>query len=604
MNKTVSAIGGLFVILVAVVFIVQFRPASGTAGASGGPTCAIEIQGSCIPATHFTAAYRLVGGGFQADYLKSMGVRRLVTDGLIDRYLLNEDAKRLGVSVGDEEITAEIARGRAYVSLPADKERQLAFYLGLLAPQPQRAVWETPFRTLQVKNPKTKTFDSKTTEKTIRSVTKLSPTDFREFQRQEMIAARMRDLIRSRVHVADAEGFENYTQRKSTVTLSYVRLDRAFYAEYFVDQSQKAVDDWAAKNAEEINKAYESRKAQYEGECRVARHILAKFADDATDEDKAKSKKKIDHAAELIKKGDDFGDIARRFSDDGSAAKGGELGCVPRKMTVKPFEDALYALEEGKVSDIVTSEYGYHIIKLEKIAKGDAMEKVVKALVARDLYTRLEAEAKAAASAKAIHAAVKGGKSLDDALKAHLDELTASIAKGDKDAKKTEEPKKEGSKDGEKKEGDQASEIPENKPVTAENHPDRPIVQATGAFNVSGNPLPDATATTDLVKEAFKLQKPGDTTSDIVPLRGGYAVAVLKEKTPATKESWLKDTKEREDTLTGIRKTKQVEALTLYLQRLRQKAERETPIKRNDITNDAPDEKGEAPVNPEEESEP
>lgn len=596
-NKTVSAIGGLLVILVAVVFIVQFRPASGAAGGGTGPTCAIEIQGSCIPTTHFTAAFRLVGGGFDQSFLKSMSVRRHVTDGLIERYLLNEDAKRLGVSVSDEEVTAEIARGRAYVSLPADKERELAFYLGLLSPTPRRAVWETPFRTLQVKNPKTKLFDSKTAEKTIRNVTKLSPTDFRDYQREELIAARMRDLIRSRVHVADSEGFENYSQRKSTVTLSYVKLDRNFYADLLVDQSQKAVDDWASKNAEEINKTWESRKAQYEGECRVARHILAKFADDASDEAKAKAKKKIDKAVELLKKGTDFAEVARRLSDDGTATKGGDLGCVPRKMTVKPFEDALFALDEGKVTDVVTSEYGYHVIQLEKIAKGDAMEKVVKGLIARDLYLKLEAEAKAAAGGKAIQAAVKGGKSLDDALKAYLDELAASQAKDDKAAKKADEP----AKDGDKKEGE-ADEVVENKPFTIENHPDRPLVQATAPFNSAGNPLPDAVAGTDLVKDAFKLAKPGDAMNDIVPLRGGYAIVTLKEKTPVTKEDWLKDAKEREETLGAIRKTKQAEALILYLQRLRQKAERETPIKRLEITNEAPDDKGEAPA-PEEEGE-
>jgi peptidyl-prolyl cis-trans isomerase D len=595
-NKTVSAIGGLFVILVAVVFIVQFRPASGTGATTSGPTCAVEIQGACISTTHFWASYRLIGGGFPQDALKQMTVRRHVTDGLIERYLLNEDAKRLGVSVSDEEVTAELVRGRAYVSLPADKERELGYYLGLLSTTPRRIVWETPFRAIPVKHPKTKTFDTKTYEKSIRNLTKLSPTDFRDFQREEMIAARMRDLIRSRVHISEAEGFDNYAQRKSTATLSYVKLDRGFYGEFYVDQSQKAIDDWAAKNTDEINKTWEARKGQYEGECRVARHVLAKLPEDATDEQKAKAKKKIDKALELVKKGDDFADVARRFSDDGSAIKGGDLECVPRKMMVKPFEDALFAMEEGKVSDVVTSEFGYHVIKVEKIVKGDAMEKLVKGQIARDTYVKLEAEAKAAAGAKAIHAAVKAGKSLEDALKTHTDELAASLPKDDKAAKKPDENKEE-KKDGEAP----ADEIVENQPVTVENHPDRPIAQASAPFNASGNPIPDAVSTTDLVKEAFKLQKAGDTTNDIVALRGGYAVVVLKEKTPVKKEDWEKD-KEREETLSAIRKTKQAEALILYLQRLRQRAERETPIKRLEVTNEPVGDKSDEPA-PEDEGE-
>lgn len=574
MNKTVSALGGLLVILVAVVFIVQFRPASGTQGPASGPTCAIEIQGGCIPGSHYQAAFRLIGGGYDGGFLKSIGARRIVADGLVERYLLNQDAERLGIAVSDEDITAALAKGRAYVSLPADKEREMAWHLGLLSPQPRRIAWETPFRVLQVKNPKTKTFDVKTYDKTIRNITKLSPTDYREFQRQEMVAARMRDLIRSRVHVAEAEGYEDYARRKSTLTLGYLELDRNFFADLFVDQSQKVVDDWAARNADEINKTYEAKKSQLGDECRVSRHILAKVREDASEEEKAKAKKRIDKALELVNKGEDFADVARRFSEDNSATKGGDLGCIAKKQTVEPFEKALWELEEGKVSGVVTSEFGHHIIKLEKIAKGDGMEKIVKGLIARDLYLKHAAETMAAEGAKKIHAAVKGGKSLDDALKDYLAELAPA-----KDAKPAEE-----TKDGDKP----AEDVVENKPFTADNHPDRPLVQTSAPFNITGNPLPGALSTTELVKEAFKLEKPGDTTKDVVPLRNGYAVAVLKEKSPVKKEDWEKD---REDTLAAIRKNKQAEALTLYVQRLKAKAQAEAPIKENQALINPPEEK-------------
>jgi len=600
-NKTVSALGGLLVILVAVVFIVQFRPASSSGTAGGeGPTCAIEIHGKCIPTTHYWASYRLVGGGYDSAYLKSMGMRRIVAEGLIERWMLNEDAKRLGIAVSDEEITSELARGRAYVSLPADKEREMGYYLGLLAPQARRLVWETPFRVLQVQSPKTKKFDIKAYENTIRTITKMSPTDFREFQREEMVAARMRDLIRSRVHVAEAEGFDDYTRRKSTVTLDFAKLERSFYADLFVDASPKAVDEWAAKNTEEINKAYESRKAQYEGECRVARHVLAKAKEDGTDAEKAAGKKRIDKALELVTKGEDFAEVARRFSEDGSASRGGELGCVPRKQTVEPFEKALFALEEGKVSPIVTTEFGYHILKLEKIAKGDAVEKLVKAQIAHELYLNHTADRLAAEAAKSIQAAVKGGKPLADALKAYTDELAAKKA-AEVDPKKADATKPDEKKPDAPKEGDKpADEVVENKTFTLETHPDRPLVQTTTPFNQTGNPLPDAASTVDLVKQAFAMQKPGDTTSDVVSLRSGYAVVQLKEKAAAKKEDWEKD---REETLGAIRNVKQAEALVLYLQRLRSKLGSE-PVKLNEaVVSEPPDEKGDA-TPPEEQGEP
>jgi peptidyl-prolyl cis-trans isomerase D len=593
-NKTVSAIGGLFVILVAVVFIVQFRPGSGSGpGASSGPSCATE--GICVPTTHYWAAYRLAGGGRDAAYLKSMGLRALVADGLIERWILNQEAKRLGITVSDDEVTEELAKGRAYVSLPADKERMLAFYLGLLSPQPQRVSWETPFRLLRVKNTKTNAFDTKMYDKEVRAWTKLSPSDFREFQREEMIAARMRDLIRSRVHIAEAEAHAEYSRVKATSTVSYLKLSRNFYADLVVDPSQKAVDDWAAKNTDELNKAFESRKSQYKDECRVARHVLAKVREEASEEEKAKAKKKIEKALELVNKGEDFGAVARRFSDDGSASQGGDLGCAPRGQTVEPFEKALYGLEEGKLSGVVTTEFGYHIIKLEKIAKGDAIEKVVKAQLAREGYLKDAADKKAAEAAKSILAAVKSGKSLDDALKTHLEELAAAaLPKDEKGAKKDEKapPKADEKKADEKKDGDKKpeDEIAENPVFTLETHPDRPTVQASAPFNSTGNPIPDAVSTTDLVKQVFALQKPGDLLGDVVPLQEGYAVVQLKEKAPVKKEDWEKD---RDEYMSGIRKAKQIDALALYVQRIRQKISLETPIKHNPtIVAEPPDDKG------------
>lgn len=606
MNKTVSAIGGLFIILVAVVFIVQFRPATGGPQAGGaGPTCAIEIHGSCVPTTHYWAAYRLVAGGFDQAYTKKMGLRRIVADGLIERWILNEDAKRLGITVSEDEITQELVKGRAYVSLPADKEREIGAALMLLGQRQWSTEWSTPFRPLPVKSSKTKQFEVKAYDKAVKTMTKLSQDDFREFEREELIANRMRDLIRSRVHVAESEAYNEYSRMKSTATLSYVKLDANFYADLVIDPSEKAVEEWASKNQDAINKQWEARKSQYEGECRVSRHILAKLSEEASDEEKAKAKKRIDKALELVNKGEDFGMVAKRFSQDGSASHGGELGCVPKKQMVEPFEKGLWALDEGKVSPIVTTQFGYHLIKLDKIAKGDAVEKTVKAQIARELYTQAKADEEAAAAAKSIQAAVKGGKSLEDALKTHLDDLAAKLSdkKGD-DKKKADEKKADEKKADDKKADEKKAdeEIEENKIPTLDTHPDRPVVQASAPFSASGNPIPEAKSTVDLVKQAFQLQKAGDVLNDVVPLRDGYAVVTLKEKTPVKKEDWEKD---REQLLEQMRAAKQAEALTLYLQRARKKIEDEAPIKKNDaVTNEPVEEKGQEPAEPEEQEQP
>lgn len=139
MNKTVSTIGGIFVIILMVVFIVTFRQDTDDGPNQNiGPNYAIHIQDTCIPTTHFWAAYHLAGNGRDTQYLKSMSLRHIVADGLIDRWLLNQNTKHLGITVNDNKITSELANGHAYISLPADKKRTMAFYLGLLNPQPQR----------------------------------------------------------------------------------------------------------------------------------------------------------------------------------------------------------------------------------------------------------------------------------------------------------------------------------------------------------------------------------------------------------------------------------------------------------------------------------
>ncbi|HEX7603850.1 MAG TPA: SurA N-terminal domain-containing protein, partial [Polyangiaceae bacterium] len=327
MNRLSSILGAMAVVAIAVVFIVQFRPAT-NAQMSTGPTCAAEIRGQCLPATHFWASYRLLAPrNADADRLRAMGLRNQVLEGLVDRFVLAEDAKRLGITVSDEDITRELANGRAHVSLPAEHMAQLAYPLGL---------GEDMVRYIPVKNHTTKKFDPKVYEKEVRGLSKMSPSDFRDFQREEILAQRMRDIVRERVHVGEGEAFAQFGREKSTATVAYVKLDRRFYVEAVIDTSPKAVEAWSEKNKDELSKVFESRKSHFLPECRVLRHILAKVDPNAIDPEdaKAKAKKRIEEAQERLKKGDDFGDVARDVSDDPSSIRGGDLGCVQKGKMV------------------------------------------------------------------------------------------------------------------------------------------------------------------------------------------------------------------------------------------------------------------------------
>jgi peptidyl-prolyl cis-trans isomerase C len=119
---------------------------------------------------------------------------------------------------------------------------------------------------------------------------------------------------------------------------------------------------------EDLKKYYESHEDEFKTPEMVrVRHILVKVDQSASEKDKKAAKKKAEGILKKIRSGEDFAKLAAEVSDDpGSKQKGGELGFFPRGRMVKSFEDAAFALKPGQVSGLVTTQYGYHIIKLEE----------------------------------------------------------------------------------------------------------------------------------------------------------------------------------------------------------------------------------------------
>ena len=118
-------------------------------------------------------------------------------------------------------------------------------------------------------------------------------------------------------------------------------------------------------------KAYYDQNAQRLAmkEERRASHILITADKAAPESDRPKAKAKALELADLVKKSpDSFADVARKNSQDpGSAPAGGDLDFFARDAMVKPFSDAAFSMKKGDVSDVVESEFGYHIIKLTDI---------------------------------------------------------------------------------------------------------------------------------------------------------------------------------------------------------------------------------------------
>lgn len=95
-----------------------------------------------------------------------------------------------------------------------------------------------------------------------------------------------------------------------------------------------------------------------------ASHILIHVDQHADAATKAKAKAQIESILKQARGGADFAALARKYSQDGSAAQGGDLNYFSRGQMVPPFETAAFGLKVGQISDVVTTEFGYHIIKV------------------------------------------------------------------------------------------------------------------------------------------------------------------------------------------------------------------------------------------------
>ncbi len=149
---------------------------------------------------------------------------------------------------------------------------------------------------------------------------------------------------------------------------------------------------------DEVEKFYKSHPEFFKQTEQVkASHILIKS--DAKDDQAKKdaAKKKIEDILKKVNNGEDFAELAKKYSEGPSSKQGGDLGYFGRGQMVKPFEDAAFALKPGQVSDIVQTRFGYHLIKVtDKKAAGtvpfkDVKEKIRGYLKQQKINTALEA---------------------------------------------------------------------------------------------------------------------------------------------------------------------------------------------------------------------
>jgi len=177
----------------------------------------------------------------------------------------------------------------------------------------------------------------------------------------------------------------------------------------FIDAKFKGKVQITEQDAKDFYNSNQDKFAQ--PEMAHARHILitAKEAEPKADKDRKRAK--LVEIKKQLKGGADFAELAKQYSDCPSKERGGDLGFFPRGQMVKPFDQAAFKMMPGDISDIVETEFGYHLIKLEEkkpaktVSFDEAKAKITAYLTQEKITANIEAfvaEAKGKATIKIL----------------------------------------------------------------------------------------------------------------------------------------------------------------------------------------------------------
>lgn len=350
------------------------------------------------------------GEGFDARAFDSADNKRRILESLIDERVQQLWAQQRGLAVSDEMVR------KAIMDIPAfqvDGRFDLQRYrLALASMQPARS--ERQFEELVRRG-----LEQSLVTTAVGGSNFVTPGELKRIiallgERRDVTLLELPAPPADTAPVTAAEIDASYRANQSayrapeTVTLEYVEMDAA-------SMPAPAVDEAA------LRQRYEEEKSRFTAqEQRLASHILVEVPKDAPAAAVETARKEAAALASKARAGGDFEALARASSNDpGSAAAGGDLGWVGRGMMTGPFEQALFGMQAGQVSEPVRTDFGWHVIKLREVQAGQQQpfEQVREALAAEYLETERE-RAFNELSSRVVDAALKNPSSLGPAARA------------------------------------------------------------------------------------------------------------------------------------------------------------------------------------------
>jgi peptidyl-prolyl cis-trans isomerase D len=357
--------------IVVVSFVLLYIPSflRDSAQGAGNNSIVAEVEGHEITAAEFRRVYQQQIQAYRQSYgtnlderlLKQLGIDQRIVQQMVDEEAAVAEAKRLGITASDAEVSARI------LSLPAFQDNG-------------QFIGDRRYRQLlQMQNPP------------------MRPDEFEEQVRRSILNEKLQSALTGWITVSNAEIQKEFARRNEKVKLAVVSFPADKFREgvqatdgevsgyfethrdafrmpekrkiRFLTIDQEAFRQQATVTGQQIERAYNDKIDQYSTPEQVrAEHILLKTAgkDEKTPgKDEATVKKQAEEILAKAKAGENFEELAKKYSEDeASAKKGGDLDYFGRGQMVKEFDAKAFSMKPGEISDLVKSQFGFHIIKL------------------------------------------------------------------------------------------------------------------------------------------------------------------------------------------------------------------------------------------------